>query len=273
MSSSDSNARAFAAGAAAAGAVTVAWWLTGPRSDLGARWQRRNFRDREVTLVLGPVIGVGAIAGVAAAGSRGRLGALAVVSSAAVVGAYDDLYGDRHARGLAGHAKALLNGRVTTGMVKLVSLITTAAFASFARYRDPVDAALGTVLLAGGANLINLFDLRPGRAAKATALAAAGLSRGASSEGKAVAAVAAGAALAALPADLGERAMLGDCGAGVLGTLLGWSAAASGSRRRRTVLAGIVVGLTLASERVSFSAVIDRNPALRAIDQLGRSPA
>jgi hypothetical protein len=268
-----SNARAFAAGLLSAGVVSAVWAGAQHREPAGARWGRRNFRDREVSLLLGPAVGAGAIAGVTVAGSRHRASALLVVTSAAAVGMYDDLYGDRHARGLGGHARALLDGRVTTGMVKLVSLIAAAAIAASRRHRHPVDVALGTVLVAGTANLVNLFDLRPGRAAKVTATGAALLSLGASREARAIAAVAAGAAVAGLPADLGERAMLGDCGAGTLGTLLGWSAASTGSRVRRTVLAAAVVGLTAASERVSFSAVIEATPALRRLDQLGRAPA
>jgi UDP-N-acetylmuramyl pentapeptide phosphotransferase/UDP-N-acetylglucosamine-1-phosphate transferase len=243
------------------------------RSDAGDRWHRRNYRDRDVTLLLGPAIGAGALAGVVAAGPAGRRAALTVVATSAAVGVYDDLYGDRHARGLRGHAQALREGRLTTGMVKLVSIVVAAAISSARRHRHPVDAALGTVLVAGTTNLINLFDLRPGRAAKVSLLAAAALRRVPDQQGRAVANVAAGAALAALPADLAEVAMLGDCGAGTLGTLLGWSAAVSGSRARRFALAAGVVGLTLASERVSFSAVIDGQPALRALDQLGRQPA
>jgi UDP-GlcNAc:undecaprenyl-phosphate/decaprenyl-phosphate GlcNAc-1-phosphate transferase len=273
VSEGRSAAGAILTGAVSAGVVTAVWGAVARRPELKAQWVRRNYRDREVSLLLGPAIGAGAIAGAAAAGPRGRKAALLAVGGAAAVGAYDDLYGDRHARGLGGHARALREGRVTTGMVKLVSLIAAAAIASAGRHRHPVDAALGTVLVAGGANLINLFDLRPGRAAKVSILAATALSGTEDRQGRAVAAVAAGSALAALPADLGERAMLGDCGAGTLGALLGWSAAAGGSRRRRSAIAAAVVGLTVLSERVSFSAVIEGQPALRALDRLGRQPA
>ena len=67
--------------------------------------------------------------------------------------------------------------------------------------------------------------------------------------------------------------MLGDCGAGVLGATLGWSLATRRARWSRLLAAAAVTGLNLASERVSFSAVIDRQPVLRSIDRLGRRPA
>jgi UDP-GlcNAc:undecaprenyl-phosphate/decaprenyl-phosphate GlcNAc-1-phosphate transferase len=271
VSSRRAAPRSLVVGAGTASVATVAWSALQQRSPSAARWQRRNYRGRDVTLLLGPAVGLGALAGVAAAGPRGRRGALLVVASAAAVGGYDDLYGDRHAQGLRGHARALGEGRVTTGMVKLAALAGTAALGSLTVHRRPTDVAVSTVLVAGGANLINLFDLRPGRAAKVSLLAAAALSAGATDQSRAVAAAAAGAALAALPSDLAERAMLGDCGAGAIGALLGWSAG-GGSARRRGLLAATVVALTLASERVSFSEVIERQPALRALDRLGRQP-
>jgi UDP-GlcNAc:undecaprenyl-phosphate GlcNAc-1-phosphate transferase len=268
---------ALAVGALSAGVTAVSWAAlqraaisTEPAT--GGRWSRPNFRDRQVSLLLGPAIAVGAVAGVTAAAPTARRAALVAVSSAAAVGVYDDLYGDRHARGLGGHARALREGRMTTGMVKFVTLVGAAGVASTIRYRTVVDAALGTVLVAGSANLVNLFDLRPGRAAKVTTVAAVLLSRSRTRETRAVAAVAAGAALAGMPADLGERAMLGDCGAGTLGALLGWSAGLSGSRRRRATLAAAVIALTAVSEKVSFSAVIASQPALRTLDGLGRLP-
>jgi uncharacterized membrane protein len=65
--------------------------------------------------------------------------------------------------------------------------------------------------------------------------------------------------------------MLGDCGAGALGAALGWSMAIRPSRIGRIAAAAGVVGATLASERTSFSAVIDANPVLRTVDRLGRA--
>jgi UDP-GlcNAc:undecaprenyl-phosphate/decaprenyl-phosphate GlcNAc-1-phosphate transferase len=270
---SDVGRGAVGVGALTAAAVTVglplARRLIGPTSP----WIRRNFRDREVTLLLGPVVSAATAAGLVASGRRTRRGTMGFLVSSALVGMYDDLYGSRRARGLRGHARALRDGQLTTGVIKLVVMTAAAAVGSVREQPTLVDAALGTVLVAGSANLVNLFDVRPGRAAKVSTVAAAMIGVGQGREARAVAAVAAGAALAALPADLGERDMLGDAGAGVLGALLGASMALSGSRRRRGALAAAVVGLTAVSERVSFSAVIDAVPPLRALDRLGRRSA
>ena len=83
----------------------------------------------------------------------------------------------------------------------------------------------------------------------------------------------AGAAIALLPDDLAERAMLGDAGANALGALLGTAAAATLPRRARLAALAAVVGLTAASEVVSFTKVIERTPPLRWLDMLGRRPA
>jgi hypothetical protein len=81
-----------------------------------------------------------------------------------------------------------------------------------------------------------------------------------------------GAAVAAAPGDLGEKDMLGDGGANALGALVGSQIAFGTSRTVRwTALAG-VVGLMLASEKVSFSKVIAGNEWLNRVDMLGRRP-
>jgi hypothetical protein len=64
--------------------------------------------------------------------------------------------------------------------------------------------------------------------------------------------------------------MLGDCGANAVGALLGLRLAAVPGRPARARALAVVVGLTLASERVSFTRVIEATPVLRDLDRLGR---
>jgi UDP-N-acetylmuramyl pentapeptide phosphotransferase/UDP-N-acetylglucosamine-1-phosphate transferase len=260
-----------------AGAISAAgvggawWWLRQLPPEHSQPWTRSNFRGREVTLLLGPAVAAGSLAGLVAAAPAPRRTAVAAVAAAAAVGAYDDRYGDSHARGLGGHLQALREGRITTGQVKLAVLVATAAVTSSWEGRTKADIVLDTVLVAGGANLANLLDLRPGRAAKVCALAGTLLARTGDRAARPVAAVAAGAALSALPADLREHGMLGDCGAAVLGATLGRALVGRRSRWSRLLAAATVTGATIASERVSFGAVIDAHPVLRRLDRFGRA--
>jgi hypothetical protein len=234
-------------------------------------------------LAEGPALALAAIAAPALGGGLApRLrAALAVAGAgAAAFGGYDDLAGDGDRRGFRGHLGALAEGEVTTGAVKLGGIGGTGLVAAAILGGAPADVAINAGLVAGGANLLNLFDLRPGRAIKValasgTLLAAAAPARhGAGTRQGAGQAVAAplGAALALLGEDLGERAMLGDAGANALGALLGVAAAASLSRPARVALLTGIASLTAASEKVSFTAVIERTPALRWLDMLGRRP-
>src|SRR6266511_2021339 len=79
----------------------------------------------------------------------------------------------------------------------------------------------------------------------------------------------AGAAAGTFPLDLGERGMLGDAGANALGAVVG-VLLVTGPAWLLWALAVVLLGLQAASERVSFSRVIDGNRWLRAVDRLGR---
>ncbi|MEO9151210.1 MAG: hypothetical protein ABI243_02325 [Lapillicoccus sp.] len=257
-----------------------------------ARWARTNHAGASVTLLEGPQVVLGSAVATAVVGSPAA--ALAALASGAL-GALDDLAGDSSSKGLRGHLGALTRGQVTTGAVKVLGLLGVGAVvASTARAgrsgpmgehecrtsdSGPSDApAPGVRLLqllvdagvvAGSANLANLLDLRPGRALKATVLLGTPLAL----LGSPVAAVAVGSALAAAPDDLAGRSMLGDTGANSLGALLGVAAVERLPQRgRRLVLLGLVT-LTLLSERISFTAVIEANPVLRELDRWGRPPA
>jgi len=238
-------------------------------------FERTNHRGEPVTLLEGPVAVLGALAGVAASRSSGKVKAAALVagSVSGAVGAYDDLRGTTQAKGFRGHLSALKRGEVTSGAVKIlgVGAAGLAAAALLPRKSSGVKAVAGIVadgvLIAGTANLTNLLDLRPGRALKAVAAVNAPL---AVVNGPAGAVV--GAAAAAAPSDLGERSMLGDCGANGLGAITGTALASSLPKPLKALALGAVVALNLASEKVSFTKVIAENPVLDKIDQWGRRP-
>jgi len=266
---------------AAAGAVAARAGLAGAAAltarPAGAPWRRTNYAGRPVTLLGGPALAVAATTASVLGAPAGLKAAAAVAGSvSAAVGGYDDLAGARPEqagdKGLGGHLQALRAGRVSSGAVKVAGIGAAAVAAAVltGRGRGVADGVLTTGLVAGTANLVNLLDLRPGRAAKAVAIgAAAGLG------GPAGGLVAGplGATLAVLPADLAERVMLGDCGANAAGALLGLRLAALRSRGTRAGLLAAVVGLTLASEKVSFTRVIEATPVLRELDRIGRRPA
>lgn len=263
----------LAAGAAGTAALTtaVAARLLDAAPPGGRdRWERTSHSGRTVTLTEGPAVVAGAATGALAAGSPA--GALAVVASGAL-GALDDHVGATDVKGLKGHLGALRRGRVTTGAVKIVGLAATgvAAAALVDRPDGPAEALgtlVGGIVVAGAANVANLLDLRPGRCLKACTLAAAPLL-----PTTPTAAAVVGASAVALPADLGRRAMLGDTGANAAGALVGVALVESLGLPGRVVAAGVLSALVVASERVSFTKVIESTPALARLDAWGRAPA
>ncbi|WP_428983143.1 hypothetical protein [Phytohabitans maris] len=296
------RALAVAAGVAGARAVLRA---------LGAReaLSRTNFRGRTVSLAGGPALAAGAAvsAAVAAPSPAAAAAALTAGLGSGAVGLYDDVAGERSwpvplgdrwrpsdasrtgtfvdrpeqktAKGFAGHLAALREGRVTSGLVKIVGVGAAGLAASALLAADPArkrrgsragraaDLLLGAGVIAGTANLVNLFDLRPGRAIKAGGLIGAPLTLG---RGGGLAAGPLGVAASVLPDDLDERVMLGDSGANALGALLGVALAARTGPAGRAATLAAIAALTAASEKVSFTKVIEANPVLRQLDALGR---
>jgi UDP-N-acetylmuramyl pentapeptide phosphotransferase/UDP-N-acetylglucosamine-1-phosphate transferase len=232
---------------------------------------RANYRSRTVSLA-GPACVAALVLGALLAGGPARLAALVAVLVAGGAGVYDDLRGTPEAKGLAGHLGALLRGRVTTGAVKVLLVGLAGLVAGLLLDGARPRALLTAVLVAGTANLLNLFDLRPGRALKVALLAAlpVALPVALPAAGTAFGAWVAGAAAGLLPDDLGERRMLGDGGANALGAALGVALAARLRTPAVVAVAMVVVVLTLASERVSFSRAIDAVAPLRWADRLGR---
>lgn len=242
-----------------------------------------------------------------------------LVAGCLAFGLIDDAFGAGGPKGFGGHIAALRRGRLTTGLLKMTGIGVLAVFYGAAAASevlaksDPdgtrlagigwhlVALALAALVIALSANLMNLLDLRPGRALKAylvavpapTALFAImsvtayntdvmpyaadvpGVLLGpwdAAAAAISLVIVFIGPAIAVWSADLGERAMLGDAGANTMGAIVGYLLTATLDLIGLAVFAIVLLGLNVLSERISFSEVIDRVPPLRWFDGLGRLP-
>ncbi len=284
-------------------------WILGSLLERGLRsllaapvFARENYRGTRVVIGLGLVLVLvalvaGAVVTSAAAlgwdfadaGSPqviGRLSALgpAMVAAAlgfGLLGLLDDLGATGDARGFRGHLREMARGALSTGGLKLVGggllgLFVVAVSADheltvFELLRDGAVVALS-------ANVANLFDRRPGRVAK-VGLAVLAVAAVVALLGGMVATTAAvwfwlallaGSILATLPADLGERAMLGDTGSNVIGALSGLGAVLTLGANGRWIVLLVVLALNVVSERVSFSRVFAAVAPLRRFDKWGR---
>jgi hypothetical protein len=217
----------------------------------------------------------------------------------------DDRFGAHGDGGFKGHLKSLRQGRLTTGMLKVLGIGFTAlaisflasgfGFADGSIFRlaafDLFWIVLSTCAIALSANLINLFDLRPARASKAYILLIDQVFFIIACSTLVLVTVTGvlsfwdvmsihfiyllwmlGPIFAIWHFDAGERAMLGDAGANPAGALVGLYAV-MGLWILLPVYVLIVLVLNLLSEKFSFSALIEEMPILKRIDMWGRPPA
>jgi len=249
--------------------------------------QRENFRG--VTLPTAGGIFI-VLALLIVEGGRAVLGALGVGSETGLtlarsevlfavfgfgfLGLVDDLVAVGNDRGFRGHLGALRNGRVTTGLLKLVGGVCVAVvLVATPGFKSGRTLLVDGVLIALAANLGNLLDRAPGRTIKAAFVVYVPLAivLGVGPTGVAIAVVM-GAAFGLFGDDLRERLMLGDTGANALGAALGFGVVLTTATGTRIAVLVVVALLNVASEVVSFSRVIERVPPLRGIDRLGRLP-
>lgn len=248
--------------------------------------QRRNYRDAPVPTaggiylvltvlvveagraVLG-ALGVGEETGL----TQARSEVLFAVFGFALLGLVDDLTAVGADRGFRGHLGALREGRVTTGLLKLLGGAAVAVvLVATPGFKDGRGLLVDAMLIALAANLGNLLDRAPGRTIKfgLVAYVPIALVIGTAPIGVAIAPVM-GAALGLLGDDLRERLMLGDTGANVIGAVLGLAVVLGASEGWRLSVMLALLALNVSAEVVSFSRVIDAVPPLRAFDRLGRS--
>lgn len=207
---------------------------------------------------------------------------LFVALGMALIGFVDDVLGGQDAKGFKGHLSALFHGRITSGALKAIFggivatvfsiglLVVNSGTAPW--YYLAYELLINLLLIGLATNLINLLDLRPGRAGKAFLLILVLVFFFAQKpELFAMAVPLTGILLAYLKADLRAGVMMGDVGSNLLGGVLGVMMAMSLHPTRGKVVAFfILLGLNILSEFCSFSRLIERNRFLRFFDQLGR---
>ena len=187
------------------------------------------------------------------------------------VGLIDDLIGNRDTLGLKGHIKSLLKGRLTTGGLKaviggLISLLIGSLF-SF----DIIEIIVNALIIALFTNLINLLDLRPGRAIKGFLLISVlFIAIGLSGEIRVILISSVAYAIAYLPQDIKAKSMMGDAGSNALGAVLGITTAAGYNITAKYIILGLLILIHIITEKYSLTKIIEKNPVLNYFDKLGR---
>jgi UDP-GlcNAc:undecaprenyl-phosphate/decaprenyl-phosphate GlcNAc-1-phosphate transferase len=270
-------------------AVAVALFVVpaGARGLLDAGLVRTNYRGAQLAFPLGAVLATAALvtlAPLAFFDDRADLDLLdpelrrwlPYLLGIAFLGFLDDALGQGEAaatpRGWRGHARALREGRLSTGAIKALGALALAAYVVSGRGLEDWRYLADVALLILATNLFNLLDLRPGRAEKALGLLALGLCLGTwTLVPFELLGIFAGPVLVGAWLTLRERAMLGDTGSNLIGAIAGvWLLTTLGGDARLIALA-IVLAVTIYGEMRSISATIESVPPLRWLDSLGRA--
>jgi glycosyltransferase involved in cell wall biosynthesis len=269
-------------------AVSTLLWL--PSLWFGAvilKCRKTNYLGRTLPGAAGLLLPIVALLGVAIVvfdplalgpwSDRVSLAYATVLLTFGAVGLLDDLLASRgrQARGLRGHLTALRQGRLTTGAIKALGGLA-GSLAAAALLQDGVPQVwlwlCDGLLIALAANLVNLLDLRPGRALKGFALLAGfPLALQPIYPLPLVFAPLLASTLVLAPSDLSGRAMLGDVGANTLGGVAGLMLAMALTPTPAGRVAALValVAIHVYCERASLTDLIARNRVLRFLDQLG----
>lgn len=241
-------------------------------------WIRSNWRGRDMPFPVGVLCVAFALTAVVVLSVIGfvaeldlvAVDALALGMGIAFLGLLDDLL-DAPARGLRGHARALLGGGFSTGVLKAVGTLALALAVLRDRSDGVAELALSVGVLVLATNAFNLLDLRPGRAAKAFVLLAAmllAITRDA--EPLRELGILIGPLMVLGIYDLRERAMLGDTGSNLLGALAGFWLVTTLDVGGEIAALVALAALTAYGELRSISRTIEGFGPLRALDRLGR---
>ncbi len=188
-----------------------------------------------------------------------------------LIGFTDDLIGETDIKGFKGHIKALLRGKLTTGGLKAVVGLVIAVLFSLNVYNGIFELGVNILLITLFTNIINLFDLRPGRAIKVFSfLSIALIITSYINEYNFIIYAALGIIIVYSRYDLKAKSMMGDIGSNALGMTLGTFCVLTHSLTEKIVYLIILIILHGISEFSSFSKIIKNNSILNYLDNIGR---
>lgn len=186
------------------------------------------------------------------------------------LGLFDDLTGDKNTKGLKGHIKSFLKGKLTTGFLKAsFGFFIGLAVSSYISH-STFEFIVNGFIMGLFTNFINLFDLRPGRAGKVFIIISIIFALS-SFYGSAYILISfLGILIPYMKLDLKAKVMMGDVGSNTLGFTLGYFAAINYNINVKIGILIFLIVMHLLAEKISFTKIIEKNKVLNYIDQLGR---
>ncbi|MBO3443741.1 glycosyl transferase [Clostridium sp. CCUG 7971] len=185
-------------------------------------------------------------------------------------GILDDIVGNRDVSGLKGHFKSLLKGSLTTGGFKALFGGFIGIVISLGVSKSIGDLIINTLIIALSTNLMNLLDLRPGRAIKVYLIIMVSIFITLTGFTKALPLLILPNVLAYFGYDLKAKAMMGDTGSNVLGISIGILFVLGYSLKVRLLWLAFLIFIHILTEKYSLTKIIEKNKVLNFIDKLGR---
>ena len=185
-------------------------------------------------------------------------------------GILDDIIGNRDVSGLKGHFKSLLNGKLTTGGFKALFGGFIGLVISIAISKNIYDIVINTLIIALSTNLMNLLDLRPGRAIKGYLVISIVLLFTLGEYTRNLLLLIFPDVIAYFNQDLKAKAMMGDTGSNVLGISIGILFVMGYPLKVRLIWLAFLIFIHILTEKYSLTKIIENNKFLNFIDKLGR---
>lgn len=185
-------------------------------------------------------------------------------------GILDDIIGNRDVSGLKGHFKSLLNGKLTTGGFKALFGGFIGLVISIPISKNIYDIVINTLIIALSTNLMNLLDLRPGRAIKGYLVISIVLLFTLGEYTRNLLLLILPNVIAYFNQDLKAKAMMGDTGSNVLGISIGILFVMGYPLKVRLIWLAFLIFIHILTEKYSLTKIIENNKFLNFIDKLGR---